>query len=185
MTTSPSATAPLANDTRATSPSCSKPVPRCPVCTTPAGNAPGQHFDEVGAMHAEGRVPARGVRHLDRRDRRAVVAKIVRTVADPGAPLLHRRSETHALQMPHAVRRQEDPGPDLSERRRLLIDGNIEAIGNQRVRGKQAANSASDDHDTELRLRHRPTQKMLRKLARSSYPSLLRTPSADSSDWTE
>ena len=40
-------------------------------------------------MHAEGRVPARGVRHLDRGDRRAVLAKIVRTGADPGAPLLN------------------------------------------------------------------------------------------------
>ena len=39
MTTSPSATAPLANDTRATSLVCSKPVPRCPVRTTPDGNA--------------------------------------------------------------------------------------------------------------------------------------------------
>ena len=78
-------TAPLANDTRATSPVCSKPVPRCPVRTTPDGNAPRQHLDEIGAMHAERGVPARGVRHLDRGDRRAVVAKIMRTVADPGA----------------------------------------------------------------------------------------------------
>ena len=136
-------------------------------------------------MHAEGGVPARGVRHLDRGDRRAVVAKIVRTVADPGAPSFDLMSEAYPLQLPHAVRRQKDPGADLAERRRLLIDGNIEAAGDQRVRGEQAANSASNDHDSELRLRHRPTQKMLRKLARSSYPSLLQTPSADSSDWTE
>src|SRR3954469_12480611 len=135
-------------------------------------------------MHAEGGVPARRVRHLDRSDRRAVVARIVRTVADPGAPSFHLRPETHALQLPHAVRRQEYPCPDLAERRCLLIDGNTEAAGDQRVRGEQSANSTSNDHDSELRLRHRPTQKMLRKLSRSSYPSLLQTPSADSSDWT-
>ena len=94
-------------------------------------------------------------------------------------------SKAHPLQLSHAVRRKKHPGPDLAERRCLLIDGNIEAVGDQRVRGEEPANSASNDHDSELRLRHRPTQKMLRKLARSSYPSLLRTPSADSLDWTE
>ena len=36
-TTSASALAPLANATRATSPSCSKPMARWPVCTIPAG----------------------------------------------------------------------------------------------------------------------------------------------------
>jgi hypothetical protein len=94
-------------------------------------------------------------------------------------------SKAYPLQLPHAVRRQEYPCPDFAERSGLLIDGNIEAAGDQRVRGEQSTNSASNDHDSELRLRHRPTQKMLRKLARSSYPSLLQTPSADSSDWTE
>src|SRR5213080_733120 len=120
-------------------------------------------------MHAEGSVPARRVRHLDRSDRRAVVAKIVRTMADPGAPSFHLMSKAYPLQLPHAVRRQEYPCPDLTERRRLLIDGYIEAAGDQRVRGEEPANSASNDHDSELRLRHRPTQKMLRKLAPSSY----------------
>ena len=136
-------------------------------------------------MHAEGGVPARRVRHLDWGDRHAVVAKIVRTVADPGTPSFHLRPEAYPLQLPHAVRRQENPCSDFTERGCLLIDGNMEAVGDQRVRSEQSANSASNDHDSELRLRHRPTQKMLRKLARSSYPSLLRTPSADSSDWTE
>src|SRR5215217_5244920 len=135
-------------------------------------------------MHAKGGVPARGIRHLDRSDRRAVVAKIVRTVADPGAPSFHLISKAYPLQLPHAVRRQEYPCPDLAERRCLLIDGNIEAAADQRVRGEQPANSASNDHDAELRLRHCPTQKRLRMLARSSYPALLPTPSADSSRWT-
>ena len=86
MTTSPSATAPLANDTRATSPLCSKPVQRWPVCTTPVGSAAGQDFDKVGAVHSECGVPARRVRHLHRRNGRAVVTEILRTGADPGAP---------------------------------------------------------------------------------------------------
>ena len=106
-------------------------------------------------MHAEGGVPARRVRHLDRGDRRAVVAEIMRTVADPGAPSFHLTSKAHPLQLPHAVRRQKYPCPDLAERGRLLIDGNIEAVGDQRVRGEQPANSASNDHDSEPRLRHR------------------------------
>src|SRR5260221_11452819 len=40
MTRSDSTTAPFANDTRALSWSCSKPVHRRPVCTTPVGSAP-------------------------------------------------------------------------------------------------------------------------------------------------
>ena len=91
MTTSASAEAPLANDTRAVSPSCSKPLQRWPVWTRAGRQGIGQHIDEVGAVHAEGRVPARGVRHLHRRDRRAVVAEVARTRADPRAPFLHRR----------------------------------------------------------------------------------------------
>ena len=106
-------------------------------------------------------------------------------MANPGAPSFHLRSETHALQLSHAVRSQKDPCSDFTERGRLLIDGNMEAVGDQRVRGEQSANSASNDHDSELRLHHRPTEKMLRKLARSSYPPLLQTPSADSSGWTD
>src|SRR5215216_5182360 len=94
-------------------------------------------------MHAERGVPARGIRHLNRGYRRAVVAKIVRTVADPGAPSFHLISKAHPLQLPHAVQRQEYPCSDLAERRCLLIDGNIEAPGDKRVRGKQPANSAS------------------------------------------
>src|SRR4029079_1092314 len=71
----------------------------------------------------------------------------------------------------------EHPCPDFSESRCLLINGNSEAAGDQRVRSKQPANSASNDHDSKLRLRHRLTHKMLRKLRRSSYPPLPQTPS--------
>src|SRR5690348_8038143 len=136
-----------------------------------------QHLDKIGAMHAEGGVPARGVRHLYRRDRRAVMAEIVRIMTDPGAPSFYLWSEAYPLQLPHAVRRQEHPCPDLAESRCLLINGNSKAAGDQRVRSKQPTNSASNDHDSKLRLRHRPTHKMLRKLRRSSYPPLPQTPS--------
>src|SRR4029079_11588673 len=110
------------------------------------------------------------------------MAKIVRTVTDPGAPTFHLMSKAYPLQLPHAVRRQEYPCADFAERGGLLIDGNIEAVGDQCVRGEQPANSASNDHDSALR--HRPTQKRLRKLAGSSYPSLLQTPSAATSGGT-
>jgi hypothetical protein len=115
------------------------------------------------------------------------MTEIVRTVADPGAPSFHRRSETHPLQLPHTVRRQKDPCSDFTERGCLFMDRNTKPMGDQRIRGEETADSASNDHDSELRLRHRPTQKMLRKLARSSYPPLLQTPSgsADSLGWTE
>ena len=55
------------------------------------GQVGGEEIDEVGAVHAEGRVPARGVGDLHRRDRRAVVAEVVRLRADPRAPFLRRR----------------------------------------------------------------------------------------------
>ena len=64
-------------------------------------------------------------------------------------PSFDRRSKPHPLQMPHAVRRQKHPGADFAERGRLLVDGDIEAVGDQRIRGEQAANSASDDDDLE------------------------------------
>src|ERR1700682_2571766 len=64
----------------------------------------GQHVDEIGAMYPEGRVPARGIRHLTRRDRRAIVAEVAGLAADPRSPLLHRRFQSDPLQMAHAVR---------------------------------------------------------------------------------
>ena len=102
-------------------------------------------------MHPERRVPARGVRHLDRRDRRAVVAEVVGTGADPRAPFLHRRLQSDPLQMPHAVGGEEHAGADLADRGRLLVDRNPHALGDQRIGREQAADAASDDHDIKTR----------------------------------
>jgi hypothetical protein len=52
------------------------------------GQVGSEEIDEVGAVHAEGGVPAGGVRHLHRGDRRAVVAKVAGARADARAPFL-------------------------------------------------------------------------------------------------
>ena len=75
-------------------------------------------------------------------------------MADPGAPSFDVMSQPHPLQLPHAVRRQKHPCPDFAERGRLLIDGDIKAMGDQRIRGEQSANSASDDNGFEPRALH-------------------------------
>src|ERR1019366_3325148 len=82
------------------------------------------------------------------------VAKVARTGANFGSPLLDRGSECNPLQLAHAVRCQDHPGPDLAESGGLLIDRNPEAVCDQRVRSEQAANSASNDHDLGSRLHH-------------------------------
>ena len=115
--------------------------------TMPARQSGGEEIDEVGAVHAEGGVPARRVGDLHRRDRRAVVAEVMRLRADPGAPFLHRGAEADALQMAHAVRREVDAGADLAERRGLLVDRDPEAVRDQRIGGEQAADAAADDRD--------------------------------------
>ena len=114
----------------------------------------GQHVDKVGAVHAEGRVPAGGVRHLHRGDRRAVVAEVMRVPADPRAPFLHRRLQSDPLQMPHAVRRQEHAGADLADRGRLLVHRYGDPLGDQRIGCEQSPDPASDDRDTGRGLCH-------------------------------
>ncbi len=61
------------------------------------GQVRGEEIDEVGAVHAVGGVPARGVGDLHRRDRRAVVAEVVGLRADQRAPFLDRGAEADAL----------------------------------------------------------------------------------------
>ena len=114
----------------------------------------GQHVDEVGAVHAEGCVPARGVGDLNRRDGTAVLPEILRSGPNPRAPFFHRRSQADALQLPRAIGRDEDAGADLAKRRRLLIDRDLEAVCDQRVRGEQAADAAADNRDTWFRHGH-------------------------------
>ena len=49
----------------------------------------GEEVDEVSAVHAEIRAPAGGIRHLHRRDRRAVGAEVMRRRPDARAVFLH------------------------------------------------------------------------------------------------
>ena len=98
-------------------------------------------------MHAEGRIPAGSIRHLHGGDRRAVMTEIMRAGADPGAEFLHRRLQADALQLAHAVRRQEHAGADFAKRRGLLVDRDIEAVGDQRVCREQAADASADDNN--------------------------------------
>jgi hypothetical protein len=81
--------------------------------------------------------------------------------------------------MPDAVRRQENPRPDFAESWRLLIDGDLEAMGNQRVGGEQPANPAADDNHLEPLALHRlipgsegRAKKNLQKRARFKLSSL-------------
>ena len=106
-----------------------------------------EELDEVGAVHAEARVPPVGVRHLDRGDRRPVVAKIRRARAHPRAPSFHGWPEADPLEVAHRVRGDINARPDLAERRRLLIDRNPQPLRDQRIGGEQAADAASDDQD--------------------------------------
>ena len=148
MTMSASTDAPLANFIRAVSPSCSNPLQRSQW----QGRA--QQVDEVGPVHAEGRVPAGGVRHLDRGDRSAVVAEVVRVPADPCARFLDGALQSDPLQMPHAVRRQEHAGADLADRRRLLVYRYGDPLGGQRIGCEQAPDAASNDRDSGTGLCH-------------------------------
>ena len=179
-TISPSATAPLAKETRATVADPAR--SRCNggrCARPPRGRAPARHLDEVGAMHAECRVPARGVRHLDRRDGRSVLAKIPRGGADPGSAFLDRRSQSDPLQLAHAVRCQEHAGADLAEGRCLLVDRHSQAVRDQRVRGEQPADPAADDHNVQSRIRHAPRSRLLRRprpMADRSYAPLSKNP---------
>ena len=91
------------------------------------GQPGSEQVDEVGAVHAEDGVPARRVGDLNRRDEAAVVAQIGRPGADARAPALHRGAQAHALEMAHRIRRHEDAGADLAERRRLLVDRNLQS----------------------------------------------------------
>jgi hypothetical protein len=86
-------------------------------------------------------------RHLNRRDRRAIMAEVAGIPA-AAPPFLHRRLQSDPLQMAHAVRREKHAGPDLADRGRLFVDGNLDPLGDQRFGRELAADTASDDHDT-------------------------------------
>src|SRR5262249_28521841 len=147
----------------------------------------GKKCEEIAAMHAEGRIPAGGIRDLHGGDGRPVMAKIRRAGADPRAVALHRRLKTDPLQLPHAVRGEKHAGADFAERGSLLVDGYVEAVGEQRVGREQAADTSTDDNNRKPHLfgsalspqhahRFRP-QKSFPTFVRSSYPFRLVTPS--------
>ncbi len=119
-------------------------------------------FDEVGAMHPECGIPARGVRNLDRCDRRSVMAKILRGGSDLGSPFLDRRSQSYALQLPHAVWRDEYAGADLAEGRCLLVNRHSQPVRDQCVRREQTADPASNDCNVQSRIRHALRSRLLR-----------------------
>src|SRR5438045_2983542 len=101
-----------------------------------------QQFDEVRAMHSECGIPAGGVRDLNWRDRRSVIAKVIGTGPDLGSAPLDRRPEADPLQLANAVRRQEYTSAYLTEAGGLLMDRHLQTARNQRVRCEQAADSA-------------------------------------------
>src|SRR3974377_874458 len=53
-----------------------------------------QICDKVGAVHAEGTVPPRGVCHLHRGDGTAIVTEIMRPCADQSTPSLYLGTES-------------------------------------------------------------------------------------------
>ena len=113
-----------------------------------------QYLHEIGAMHAERRVPACRIRHLNRSDRRPVLPKVPGSRTNPGSQPFDRRQEPKALKLADAVRGQEHAGADLAEARGLLIDRHLNAVRDQRIGGEQSANSASNYNNVRPRLRH-------------------------------
>ena len=49
--------------------------------------------------------------------------------------------------MADAVRRQEHAGADFAQGRGLLVNPDIDAVGDQRVRCEQAADASADDNN--------------------------------------
>ena len=88
----------------------------------PGGEVGSEEIDEVGAVHAKGRVPAEGVRHLHRGDGRAIVAKVVRARTDSCAPFLDGGPEAHTIQVTHGIRCHKNTSADLAQCECLLIN---------------------------------------------------------------
>jgi hypothetical protein len=115
----------------------------------------GQELDKIGAVHSECGVPTGRVRHLDWCNRRPVVAEIVRSRTNPRSPFFDGWTQSDPLKLAYAVRRQEYPGPDLAESRGLLINQYPDTMRGEGVRGKQAADSTSDNDNFKPRLHSR------------------------------
>src|SRR5436190_2075375 len=132
-----------------------------------------KHVDEVGAVHSKCRIPARGVRHLDWRNGRSVMAEIAGIGADTRPPFFHRWLQSDPLQMPHTVGRQKHAGADLTNSRSLLVKRNLYTFRPHRIGCKQSANSASHDRDIKTGLHHStPYDETLKSPAAPLYPHI-------------
>src|SRR5215203_4298637 len=139
ITTSPSATTPLANDTRAMSPSCSKAMPRWPVWITFAGSRSdsmvtrsARCIPNVAFQPAESVTWTGAIGVPSWRKYRESFPTLAPTQPDP-------------LQLADAVRGQEHPGADFAKGWGLLVNRNAEPMGHQGIRGEKAADPAPND----------------------------------------
>src|SRR5262245_57471592 len=125
-------------------------------------------------MHPECSIPARRVGHLDRRDRGAVMAEVMRAGANPRSVLLDQRSQSHPLQLAHTVRRYEHACAYLAEGRGLLVDRYPQALRDQRIRCEQSANAAADNYNVQSRIRVHTSD--VRHLLNRSYSQPCKNP---------
>jgi hypothetical protein len=111
------------------------------------GQPLGEHRDHVRAVHAEHSVPPPRVRREDRCDEGAVVPEVAGLRAHPGTQAFDLRAQPGALELTDAVGSHQDTGPDLSQRRGLLVNRHLDAALHQRVRCEEAADSPTHDDD--------------------------------------
>ena len=98
---------------------------RCGRC--PSGRFGGEQIDEVGTVHAEGGVPAGRIGHLHRRDRRAVVAEVVRARRRRARPIARRqRPRPTRSRWRTAFGVTNTPAPTSPSAGRLLVNRNAE-----------------------------------------------------------
>src|SRR5262245_7367681 len=118
-----------------------------------ARQLPAQHLDQVGAMHRQIGRPELPLIHPLAKHLGDDVAAV------PGAHQLVLRFETDlrngGIEPERAKRldrvgRQRDPGADLADLRRLLVDLDLEVAPVHRHGGGQSANPGTDDGDLRL-----------------------------------
>ena len=114
----------------------------------PAGQVGREKIDEVGAVHAKGRVPDEGVRHLHWRDRRTVVQKLVRAGTHPRAPCSRRRArDPHAARWRTALGVTYTAAPIVRPVRMPVRKPKRAASVRSAQWRRASADAAADDHD--------------------------------------